>query len=405
MEEVKWKLNDSKYYKSPKSKTEAFSNNEVKKIRYFHSTIPGYFPTPLRGLNNFAKRINVKKIYIKDESYRFGLNAFKVLGGSFAIAQYLAQKLEKDISEMPFAIMISNDVRKKLGEVVFATTTDGNHGRGIAWTARMLKQKAVVYMPKGSAQIRLENIQAEGAQAKIINANYDDAVRITAKDAKINNWVVIQDTAWEGYTNIPLWIMQGYVTMASEADMQLELLTNQSPTHIFVQAGVGSLAGAVQGYFVQKYGKNRPKVIVVESSAADCLYKSAVANNGKAHNVGGELNTIMAGLACGEPNIISWEILRDYAECFVSCPDHVAEHGMKLLGNPIDKDKKVISGESGAVTAGLLASIMCCKEMETLKCALELNERSQVLLFSTEGDTDPEKYRQIVWGKDCLCGK
>lgn len=191
--------------------------------------------------------------------------------------------------------------------------------------------------------------------------------------------------------------MQGYGTMAAEALEQLQEMKIDKPTHIFIQAGVGSLAGAVQGYFSSVFGEERSKTIIVESDQADCLYQSILANDGQPHAVTGDLNTIMAGLACGEPNTISWNVLRDYSDSFVSCPDWVAARGMRILGNPVKGDDQVISGESGAVTAGLLATIMVNEKMKEIKKEFGLNENSKVLLFSTEGDTDPEKYRDIVW--------
>lgn len=377
------------------------NHQEIQKAKAFHESFPEYSRTPLRDLKQLAKHLGVAGVYVKDESYRFGLNAFKVLGGSFAIANYLAKRLGKDISQLDYKALISDETREKLGEITFATTTDGNHGRGVAWTANRLKQKSVVYMPKGSSITRLNNIKAEGADAYITELNYDDAVRLTAEHAQKYGWVVVQDTAWDGYEEIPTWIMQGYGTMAAEALEQLQELQIDKPTHIFIQAGVGSLAGAVQGYFASVFGEDRPKTIVVESNQADCLYQSVMANDGQPHSVAGDLNTIMAGLACGEANTISWGVLRDYSEMFVSCPDWVAARGMRILGSPLEEDCRVVSGESGAVTTGLLATIMTDKKMEEIKAALGLDEKSKILVFSTEGDTDPDKYRSIVWDGEC----
>lgn len=374
---------------------------EVEKARAFHRSFPQYAETPLVRLSHLAKRLGVGRIYIKDESKRFGLNAFKVLGGSYAMAKYIAQTLGVDVSELPYERLISQGVRDEIGEVTFFTATDGNHGRGVAWAARQLGQKSVVYMPHGSAPYRLEKIRAEGAQATIENMNYDDAVRLADQNAKlVPNGVVIQDTAWEGYEEIPGWIMQGYGTMAMEANEQLKAL-GDTPTHVFIQAGVGSLAGAVLGYFVEAYGDACPVTAVVEPHAANCHYKSALA--GRYETVSGEMQTIMAGLACGEPNTISWEILKDWADAFISCPDWVAARGMRMSAAPLPGDEPIVSGESGAVGLGLLAAIMQGSEedLEKLRDQLGLNGDSVVLLFSTEGDTDPQKYVDIVWDGDC----
>jgi len=393
---IKWTKNNIKRTDNYKECIEFLSEKEVSKAKKFHKSFDQYTVTPLSSLDNLAKHIGLKGIYLKDESYRFGLNAFKVLGGSFAMGKYLASRLDRDISELGYKELISENIKKELGDIVFATATDGNHGRGVAWTANKLNQKSVVYMPKGSSETRLKAIQAyEGAEASITEVNYDDAVRIATDYANKNNGVVIQDTAWEGYEEIPAWIMQGYGTMALESIEQLRKNKIERPTHVFLQAGVGSLAGAVQGVFASMYGDNCPTTVIVESNLADCLYKSA--KSGEMQNVGGEMQTIMAGLACGEPNTISWEVLKNHSAAFVSCPDWVAANGMRVLGNPIKGDDQVVSGESGAVTAGLLFEIMTNPEYAQMKEDLKLDENSKVLLFSTEGDTDPKVYKEIVW--------
>lgn len=392
---IKWQENTIKVDK--KANLDFINSEEINKAKKFHESFPQYTKTPLANLNNLAKELGLGGLYIKDESYRFGLNAFKVLGGSYAMAKYLASKLNKDISELSYEKLTSFETRKELGEITFVTATDGNHGRGVAWTANQLKQKAVVYMPKGSSLTRLENIRKEGATATIEDMNYDEAVRLAAKYAAENNGLVVQDTAWEGYEEIPTWIMQGYGTMALEALEQLNEYDIERPTHIFVQAGVGSLAGAVQGFFASVFPDNCPITTIVEAEEADCLYRSAVAGDGKPRIVTGDMPTIMAGLACGEPNTIGWEVLKSYSSMFVSSPDWVAAKGMRILGNPLKGDDRVVSGESGAVGAGLITAIMTDDKYKELREKLNLNENSKVLLFSTEGDTDPDKYKQIVW--------
>lgn len=257
-------------------------------------------------------------------------------------------------------------------------------------------------MPKGSTQTRLNNILAEGATATIEEYNYDECVRMAnAMAEKTENGIMVQDTAWDGYEEIPAWIMQGYGTMASEADEQMTEDCKQAPTHVFIQAGVGSLAGAVQGYFANRYPENPPKVVVVEASEAACLYKGADAGDGEIRIVDGDMITIMAGLACGEPNTISWDILKNHVDTFLSVPDWVAAKGMRMLAAPIKGDAPVTSGESGAAPFGALACIMTMDEYAPLRDQLGLDSDSRVLLFSTEGDTDPDRYKSIVWdGKE-----
>jgi diaminopropionate ammonia-lyase len=369
----------------------------AEKVQRFHESFPQYQRTPLAELKGLADALGVETIFVKDESYRFGLNAFKVLGGSYALGQIIAERLNLPSDQIDYETIVSEKTKAQLGDLTFVTATDGNHGRGIAWTAAALNQKSVVYMPKGSSLERLHNIQKTGAFAEITDMNYDDAVRLSEQMAEKHGWILVQDTAWEGYDKIPSWIMQGYMTMAHEADQQMKASKKDKPTHLFLQAGVGSMAAAVQGYFTNLYGAERPITIIVEPNKADCLYRTALANDGKLHHVTEEMDTIMAGLACGEPSTIGWEILKDTVDAFVSCTDNVAAKGMRILGNPAGTDQRVVSGESGAVGVGLLAELMTKPELAGIRDQLELNKNSRVLFFSTEGDTDQTSYRCIVW--------
>lgn len=393
---IRWVTNNLKGSVSQPETIKEFSLASVEAVHRLLQSFPSYGATPLIELNHLAKSLELGGLYVKDESYRFGLNAFKALGGSYAIAKYLAGKLDMDIAEVSFDLLTSPEVKSKLGEITFVTATDGNHGRGVAWAAAKLGHKAVVYMPKGSAAERLKNIKREGADAAITDLNYDDAVRLAAENARKYGWVVVQDTAWEGYQDIPLWIMQGYATMAMEAYQDLAKW-QVKPTHVFLQAGVGSFAAAVQAFLTNAYPDSPPKVIIVEPHAADCVYRSAAAGDGKPRFVSGDMDTIMAGLACGEPSTIAWHILSAGSDMFISCPDYVAACGMRILGNPLGADERIISGESGAVTTGLVSMIMSNPAIAELRQALGLDKSSQVLVVSTEGDTDRQNYRRIVW--------
>lgn len=370
------------------------SVEQCKNAIHYHQSFPAYTETPLVDLKNLAKEVGVSRIFVKDESYRFGLNAFKVLGGSYSIGVYLANKLGLSLDQITYDKLCSPRAREKLGTQTFVTATDGNHGRGVAWTARELGHRAVVYMPQGSTAERLEKIRTEGADASIIDMNYDEAVRLANRMGEKRGWIMVQDTVWEGYEEIPRWIMQGYATMAYEA---VEQLKGEIPTHVFLQAGVGSMAGAVAGYLSNYWGENKPIITVVEPNKADCIFKTAEAKDGRLHFVTGKMDTIMAGLACGEPNRIAWDILRETADFAASCPDWVAAKGMRTLGNTVGDDPKVISGESGAVTTGLIAAVMTHDELGWMREKLGLNAESKVFLFSTEGDTDRANYRRIVW--------
>ena len=377
------------------SSTERFGEDNAKKVLAYHSSFPEYQETPMAELKNLAKYLGVESFCVKDESYRFGLNAFKVLGGSYCIGKYIAERLGMDISELTFEKLVSPEIHEELGEITFVTATDGNHGRGIAWTANRIGQKSVVFMPKGSAKERLHNIQALASAASITDVNYGGTVRHASECAEKYGWVMVQDTAWEGYEQIPGWIMEGYTTMALEAVRQMK---ERKPTHVFLQAGVGAMPGALTGFFSDYFKDDKPIITIVEPDKADCIYRSAKANDGKPRFVAGDMNTIMAGLACGEPCTIAWDVLQDHADYFISMPDYVAAKGMRILGNPLRGDERIISGESGASTTGFVAEIMTNPALRDLRRELRLNESSRILCFSTEGDTDRDNYRNIVWG-------
>ncbi len=394
-QDILWTANRIK--KSGYSRLPLMRPENVAAARRFHMSFPQYEVTPLIELRRMADYLGVGGIYVKDESYRFGLNAFKVLGCSYAMARFIADKLGKSIDEVDYSFLTSEKLRQNF-TATFFTATDGNHGRGVAWAANKLGQKAVVFMPKGTVKSRFDNIAKEGATVTVEEANYDECVRMAAEAAaKTENGIIVQDTAWDGYEDVPSWIMQGYGTMANETLEQLRAAGTDRPTHVFVQAGVGSLAGAVCGYFVNMFPENPPVIVVMEARAADCLYRGAEAADGAPRFVTGGLQTIMAGLACGEPNTIAWDILKNHAGFFVSCDDRLSARGMRMLAAPIKGDSPVTSGESGAVGMGLLAALTETDAHRDFREALGLNGDSKVLMFSTEGDTDPVNYRRIVW--------
>ena len=387
-EGLKWTLNEVP--KSDDTFLELMSEENVKKANEFHKSFPQYTVTPLQKLSSLASYLGVKNIFCKDESYRFGLNAFKVLGGSYAMGCYIAKELGRDISDLPYNVLSSDRLREEFGQATFFTATDGNHGRGVAWAASRLGQKAVVRMPKGTTKTRFDNIAKEGATVTIEECNYDDCVRMAAAEAaKTEHGIIVQDTAWDGYEEIPSWIMQGYGTMVMEADQQLKEQGVERPTHVFVQAGVGSLAGAVVGYFAHKYKENPPVMVVCEAAAADCLYRSAEKKTGELVNVTGDLQTIMAGLACGEGNTIGWDILRNHVTVFASCPDWMSAKATRIYANPLEGDPHIVSGESGSVPLGLCYTALHDKDAEDLKKALKLDESSNILVRRYRSGTLP----------------
>ena len=377
--------------------TDCFGLEQAQTVRHFHQSFPEYSVTPLVELKSLAEELGVSNIFVKDESYRFGLNAFKVLGGSYAIAREIGTRMGISEEELTLARLLQPDVQARLGQLRFVTATDGNHGRGVAWTAKRLGHRAVVFMPKGTAAERLENIRKLGAEASITDCNYDDSVRLARQYAVEHEGIVVQDTSWEGYHNVPLHIMQGYTTMGAEIVEQLAAYGDQAPTHVFLQAGVGAMAGAMAGFIADYYKEARPVITIVEPTKADCLYRTALANDGKLHIVDGALDSIMAGLCCGEPCSIGWQQLAAYADNFVAMPDKAAALGMRVLGNPVGNDAAVVSGESGAAGLGLAVAALRERELAQLKGSLQLDAESVILCISTEGATDVANYRRIMW--------
>ena len=402
MDRIKWTLNNMP--KSGDANLPIMSAENVAQARAFFRSFPQYSVTPLARLDAMAGRLGLRSLSVKDESHRFGLNAFKVLGGAFAMARYIASETGKDIGAMTYDYLTGDQLRRDFGQATFFTATDGNHGRGVAWAARQLGQQAVVHMPKGSSKVRFDNIAREGAKVTIEDMNYDDCVRLAAAEAaRTEHGVILQDTAWDGYELIPSWIMQGYGCMAQEAVEQLRALEINRPSHVFVQAGVGCMASAVVGYYANLFPTDPPKFIIMEAESAACLYKGACKGDGSPAIVTGDLETIMAGLACGEPNTIGWDILRNHADAFLACPDWLSARGMRMLAAPLKGDPAVVSGESGAVGMGVVAALMEDPACASLREAIGLDKGSDVLLFSTEGDTDPDKYRKIVWDGEYPC--
>jgi diaminopropionate ammonia-lyase len=373
-----------------------FSENVAEKVHRFHLRLPNYKPTRLVSLKGLAKQWGLGNIYVKDESTRFDLKAFKVLGSSYAVARLICNKLGFRMEDTNFNQLNDDEVRQHLGDITLTAATDGNHGRGIAWAAQQLGLQAVVYMPKGAVQSSIENIRSHGARVEVTDFNYDDTVRLASRMAEKNGWHLIQDTSWEGYEKIPLWIMQGYLTMCKEAADQMAE-QNKAPTHVFLQAGVGAMSGAVVGYLVNRYRKRPPRIIIIEPNNAACIFASAVAGDGQPHAVTGDLNTIMAGLACGEPNLIGWPILRDFPCGYIRCNDFVAANGIRILANPVSGDRAIEAGESGSVGIGLIELLANHKAFDKLKEVLDIGPDSRLLCFNTEGATDPINYRDILW--------
>ncbi|MBQ6560082.1 MAG: diaminopropionate ammonia-lyase [Erysipelotrichaceae bacterium] len=373
-----------------------FNSQAAKQVCAFHKQIRNYAATPLLSLSALAASWGVKDIFVKDEAKRFGLKAFKGLGGSYAMFRILCERFLLD-PETASIDDIKKRVKRMKQPLDFITCTDGNHGKGVSWAAGLFDCWAHIFMPAGTVEARAEAIRNAGpAEVIITEMNYDDTVRYAKAVSEKNSWILIQDTSWEGYETIPTWIMQGYLTMVQEITDELKTI----PTHLFLQAGVGSMAAAVVAYMADYYGKNKPETVIVEPEAAGCFYASIKADDGKAHSVESNESTIMAGLNCGTPCSVAWPILRDQAEYYVSCKDHATETGMRTYAYPLADDPVIVSGESGAATLGAAQTIMADKELEDIRKMMRLNEDSVLLFINTEGDTDPENYQNIITEKN-----
>jgi diaminopropionate ammonia-lyase len=394
--DISWILHTQEHKHIEQAK-KMFPISQTQVCRRFHRQIPGYRMSPLRALPYLSQMLGVGGIWVKDEAQRLELNSFKVLGGSFAIYRFIQERLNIDDKDMTYDYLISDEVKRGLGDITFASATDGNHGRGIAWAAQKLGHECMIYVHSETSKRRIDAIRSYGATVKVIEGNYDDAVRQIVIDAQREGWEIISDTSWEGYTQVPNWIMQGYTTLLAEVQEQFSAQGIIKPTHVFIQAGVGALAASVSGFYHSLFEFDGPKVVVVEPEDAACLFESARAADGKPHTVDGDLDTIMAGLACGEPNPLAWQLLDETADAFIKVPDYVAAKGMRMYATPLKGDPFIVSGESGAVTLGALSSILTERGVDELRDALAIDSTSQILLINTEGNTDPVQFRQIIW--------
>lgn len=350
---------------------------------------PGYCVTPLCSLANLATAAGVASMDYKDEGSRFGLGSFKALGGAYAVGRLLcrelAQRLGRAVS--PEQLLSDPALRQACTDITVTCATDGNHGRSVAWGAQMMGCRCVIYIHATVSEGRREAIERYGAQVIRTPGNYDDSVQQVDRDARANGWFVISDTSYPGYMDIPRDVMQGYQLMVHEAASARP----EWPTHVFVQAGVGGFAAAVCAYFWERSAEQRPVMVVVEPERADCLLQSARA--GKVVAVKGELDTLMAGLACGEVSLLAWDILATGANAFCAIPDQAAVEAMRLLANPVGNDPVIVAGESAV--AGLAAALLLLQD-PAASASLGLGPNSRVLFFGSEGDTDPVLYQQLV---------
>jgi len=348
------------------------------------STWDGYLPTPLHRLEQLASDIDVSAIYYKDEGLRFGLESFKALGGAYAVIRLLKREIEKTIGhDINFSDIASEQYKDIVKNINVVTATDGNHGRSVAWGAQQFGCPCYIYMHKDVSEGRADAVRKYGATVIRVNGNYDASVDKAKTDAAENDYFVVSDTSYEGYIDMPRHVMEGYTVMTSEVYQQIAANDDmQVPTHVFVQGGVGGLAGAVCAHLWMLYGEERPRFIVAEPVLADCLYQSA--KNGKVTMVD------IPGLSCGEVSMVAWPILQADASDFLTMSDELVAPVMQLLANA---STPIVSGESAV--AGLSVAIAARFKPELSK-ALGLDENSRILIMGTEGATDPEIYESLV---------
>ena len=350
---IKWQHNPLRDL-APSESLAVFDRVQADQVRRYHQSWPRYRPTPLRSLHGLAARWGLEEVLVKDESQRWGLRAFKGLGGTHGVGRYLAEYYGLSPGADFSALTAHYPLRPP---VVFATATDGNHGVGIAWAATQLGHTSKIYMPRGSARARVEAVEAAGGEVEVTALDYDATVEWAAAEAGRHGWVFMQDTFRDGSREIPQWIMQGYMTMMTEEFLDEKEVPPSKPTLVIVQAGVGSFAAAIVAFLANLYGSDIPRVIVVEPTEAACLYRSASVGDRALYPSPGSLSTIMAGLACGVANPVAWEILQHWVTVFAACEDRVTARGMRILGNPLRGDPRIVAGESGAVGLGLLSLI------------------------------------------------
>ncbi|MBR2836064.1 MAG: diaminopropionate ammonia-lyase [Coriobacteriales bacterium] len=378
----------------PQGQQAMFNDDVAKNVVRFHQSVPGYEPTELISWQDYAKENHIAGLFIKNESTRFGLKAFKGLGGSYAMFRILCQEFGFDPLTADYRDFRTPEIQNRCKDIHFITATDGNHGKGVSWAAKLFGCPATVFMPAGTVEARRKAIEDAGnATAEITPWNYDRTVAYAAEVAAKNNWILIQDTAWDGYELYPEWVIDGYMTLALEMATQLG---DMHPTHVFLQAGVGSMAGGIMEYLYHHYSSKPPLFTIVEPTETACIYDSALAGDGRMYTTKGHASTIMAGLNCGTPCKTVWPVLRDMASYYCACKDDVTKLGMITYAHPLGRDRAITAGESGAVTGGLVFEIL---KDEKCRQLFRIDEKSVILLINTEGDTDPENYRSIVHQK------
>ncbi len=358
--------------------------------RALHELLPGYAKTPLCDCKDLASELGLGGLLVKDESSRYGIDAFKGLGASWAIYSVLRARWKKERGEdLPVSLFADETLRTALGRSTFAAATDGNHGRAVAWTASMLGQDAVIFMPEDTAKARISSIEGEGARVELVPGTFDDCVSRCAKVSAERGWEVIADTAYPGNMEVPGHIITGYSTIFAEIFEQ----TDRKIDAVFLPAGVGGLAAAGTASMVFEFGKERPRLVCVEPEECACFLESVAKGAGEPITAGGNHRSIMVGLCCATPSLLAWPVIRDGMDLFLAIEDDHAYEAMRAYHR-----HGIVSGESGSSSLAGLLALLRRQDLALAREGLGLNEKSTVLLVSTEGATDPSNYERIIAG-------
>jgi diaminopropionate ammonia-lyase len=354
----------------------------------FHRRLPGYTPTRLVDAPSLAALLAVGKVWVKDESARLGLPAFKILGASWAAYQALQERLGLVFAPWRTLDELAAQLAP-LRPLTLAAATDGNHGRAVAHTARLLGLGARIFVPAGTAEARIQAIAGEGAEVVVVDGTYDDAVERSAAEAG-PRCLVISDTSWPGYEEVPRHVIAGYATIFQEVDDELVRRGEQMPNLVAVQIGVGALAAAVVKHYRGRGARDAEvKIVGVEPTRAACLL--AAMRAGQIVDVPGPHDSIMAGLNAGRASLIAWPIVSTGIDLFAAIEDQRAREAMRALA-----DAGVVAGETGAAGLAGLADLLTGDNAAAVRAALGVSNATRALIFVTEGATDPDAYAQIV---------
>ncbi|PHR71823.1 MAG: diaminopropionate ammonia-lyase [Arcobacter sp.] len=389
--EYKKYLNDTEFYDNSAATVKGeYEHQDILSLEAFEkaskeiTSWDDYSITPLVDLKDLASQTGVSKLFYKNEHYRFSLKSFKALGGAYAVANLLIGKLKEKGIIASSKDLLAGTYKDITSKITVSCATDGNHGKSVAWGARSFGCNCEIFIHSHVSVSREKEIAKYGATVNRIDGNYDDSVHFADKTAEEKGYFTVSDTSYEGYTDVPKDVMQGYTIMVDEALKQMAC----KPTHVFLQGGVGGMAAAVASFILETYGKDSPIFVMIEPTNAACLLQSA--KNGKPTVVHGDLETVMAGLSCGEISMLAWKILENKTKGFFTIPDEPIAKVMKYLSN---LEEPVVAGESAV--AGL-AGFMIIQHNESYRKALEIDENSKILFLGTEGDTDSLVYEKMV---------